>query len=136
MGTKFDEYTVMRAKRLELYSCRPDTALGDAADQMVSQDISCLVVVDADGYLVGVISRRDFLPTVLTWPNWRERSVASCMSHYVVTVTQDTTLSEVTARLLEHHIHRVVVTDGKPGRPRPVAVVSDSDLLYHMVHHG
>lgn len=78
MLKKFDEYTVLRAKRLELFCCQPDATLGEAADKMVKQGISCLVVVDAEAYLVGIISRRDFLPMVLAWVNWREHTVASC----------------------------------------------------------
>ena len=134
MSKAFHEQTVIAAKRLELFCCRPDTSLGDAADKMVREDISCLVVVDADGYLVGIISRRDFLPLIMADDDWQSKTVARCMSKHVITVTQDATLADVTARLLSQRIHRVVVTDGKRGRPRPVAVVSDSDLLYHMVH--
>ena len=35
--------------------------------------------------------------------------------------------------LLEHHIHRVVVVRDENGKHKPVAVVSDTDLIYHMV---
>ena len=55
------------------------------------------------------------------------------MNPNVVTVDLDTTLSEVSATLLSHHIHRVVVVRHEGNKLRPVAVVSAADLVYHMV---
>ena len=55
------------------------------------------------------------------------------MTDSVITVFPEDLLSTVAQLLLDHHIHRVVVVREEQGRPKPVAVVSSSDLIYHMM---
>ena len=124
--------TVLEAKRFGCYSCYPDTLLGEAVTQMVDQDISCLVVVDHDGYLTGIITRNDVLHGYLSQPDWEQLPVGNCMSREVITVLPEDALSAVAQLLVEHHIHRVVVVRQENGQQKPVAVVSAADLLYHL----
>jgi CBS domain-containing protein len=58
------------------------------------------------------------------------------MSQQVVTVSPDDQLRQVADLLLEKHIHRVVVVREENGKQKPVAVVSDSDLVYHLMKEG
>jgi CBS domain-containing protein len=125
--------TVLEAKRFGCYSCHPDTLMVDAVQQLVKEDISSLVVVDPEGYLVGVITRNDVLRCYLRHDAWETQPVSNFMTRQVVTVTQDALLREVADLLLERHIHRVVVVREEQGKPRPVAVVSDTDLIYHLM---
>jgi CBS domain-containing protein len=55
------------------------------------------------------------------------------MTREVVTVAPETLLRDVAHQLLDRHIHRVVVVQADDDRRRPVAVVSGSDLVYHML---
>lgn len=125
--------TVQEAKRLEIYACAPDCPLRDAAEQMVRREISALVVMDADQDLKGIITRTDLLRAHLDHDDWEKRPVSAHMTTDVVTATPRTLLKDVAQELLERHIHRVVVVQAEHGRRRPVAVVSASDLLYHML---
>ncbi len=125
--------TVLEAKRLGVFACPPDTLLQDAAAQMLAEDISSLVVTDADGYLVGIITRMDILRAYLREGEaWAHAQVADIMSRNVITVRLETTLHEVAEILMRHHIHRVVAVEPEGERLRPVAVVSDGDLVYHL----
>ncbi len=54
------------------------------------------------------------------------------MTREVVWVTPDTLLSEAAQLLLGRHIHRVVVVRQEEDGLRPIAVVSDSDLVIDM----
>ncbi len=125
--------TVLEAKRYGCYSCTPDTSLSDAARRMVEEDISCLVVVDPEGYLTGVITRSDMLKAYMDGDEWAAQKVGDYMTSQVVTVSGDDNLTDVANLLLHKHIHRVVVVRDEAGRSRPIAVVSDADLVYHMV---
>ena len=127
------ETTVMQAKRLGIYACRPETPLLDAARLMAEEDISALVVVDGQGALAGIVSRIDLLRAHAAHADWNKYQVRDYMSPNVVTVGPDTTLDQVAATLLGHHIHRVVVVRPEEDEVRPVAVISAADLLYHMV---
>lgn len=127
--------TVLQAKRYGVFTCYPATPLGEAARKMVAEDISALVVVDAQtGALVGLLSRTDVLRAHLALDQWVEGLTQDYMSTTVITVQPDDLLGDVAQHLLQHQIHRVVVVRPEEnGPPRPVAVVSAADLLYHLV---
>ncbi len=124
--------TVLEAKRLGVYACYPETTLQDATCRMVARDVSALVVVDQRGYLQGIISRTDLLRAYKSGDNWMTQPVSAVMSPDVVTVSPEATLDMVADLLLQDHIHRVVVVEREPDGIVPIAVISDSDFVYHM----
>ena len=125
--------TVTEAKRFGCYHCSSDTPMVDAVRRLVSEDISSLVVIDPDGYLAGVITRADVLRCYLAHDDWEQQPVNDYMTREVVTVAPEDQLRHVADLLLEKHIHRVVVVREENGQRKPVAVVSDSDLVYHLM---
>jgi len=128
------ELTVLEAKRYGIYSCRAGATLLDVSRRLVEEDISCLVVVDEEGYLAGLISHTDLVRAGMEEDAWESEPVSRYMSRQVVTVTEDATVERVGELLLDHCIHRVVVVREEGEERRlPVAVVSSSDLVYHMV---
>ncbi len=125
--------TVLEAKRLGVFACSPDTPLEEAARQMLKEDISSLVVTDEDGYLCGIITRMDVLRAYLgDTEGWHDTPTGEIMSRQVITVSLQTTLHEVAQILMDRRIHRVVVTEHEGEKERPLAVVSDGDLIYHL----
>lgn len=125
--------TVMQAKRLGVLTCTPDTKLVDAAERMTGEDVSALVVVNEEGYLVGILSRIDLLRAWDKSPAWAGQAVAEYMSAQVVTVGLNSSLAEVCDLLLNERIHRVVAVRHEGDKMRPVAVISAADVIYHMV---
>lgn len=125
--------SVLQAKRFGVFQCRPDTPLLEAARRMVAEDVSALVVTNAAGHMCGLLSRTDVLRAHLAGPAWATQPVSDVMSTDVVTAGADDSLEAVADRLVEHHIHRVVVVRPEAGGLRPLSVVSDSDLVYHLV---
>jgi CBS domain-containing protein len=125
--------TVLEAKRFGCYCCTSDAPLIDAVTKMVEHDISSLVVTDTDGYLAGIITRNDVIRGYLAHDDWQHVPVGDYMTRDVVTVSPDDLLGTVANLLLEHHIHRVVVVRNEKGKNKPLAVVSDTDLIYHML---
>lgn len=125
--------SVLQAKRLGTVDCRATDSLENIARCMADDDISGLVVTDADGYLIGIITRSDVLRAGLESPDWRSEPAANYMTRDVVTVTPEARLEDVMHLLLGRHIHRVVVVAMEQDRPRPIAVISDSDLVIEMV---
>jgi CBS domain-containing protein len=125
--------TVLEAKRFGCQCCHPDTPLVEVVTKMVEDDISCLVVTEPDGYLAGIITRNDILRGYLNNDDWQHLPAGSYMTRDVITVTPEDMLSTVANLLLDHHIHRVVVVRRENGKQKPVAVVSDTDLIYHMM---
>lgn len=127
-----EDLTVLEAKRYGIISCRAAATLREAVQRMVEEDISGLVVVDPDGYLLGIITRTDMLRACLVAPNWQTRTVSEFMNREVITVTPQDTVRLVSQLLVEKQIHRVVIVIREDGKQRPVGVISDADLVYHM----
>lgn len=125
--------TVLEAKRYGIYSCYHNTPLLEAARKMVTEDISSLIVLDSEGFLTGILTRTDLVRAYINNDEWENLPVSDFMSSEVITVDPKATLMEVASLLQEKHIHRVVVVRLEDGKQRAVAVVSDSDLVYHMI---
>ena len=129
-------------------SVRPETTVCDVARELVARKISAVPVVEDDGKLVGIVSEGDLIRRVESGTErhrrwWLEllttseqlateyvkshaRYAGEVMTRQVVTVQEETPLSEI-AHLFEHHnIKRVpVVRNGKM-----VGIVSRLDLLH------
>ncbi len=127
--------TVAAAKRLGIMKCRPEDTLAQVVNTLVGEDISCLVVVDDDELLEGVISRTDVVRAATAQPDrWPSELCRDWMTREVVTIAPDALLGDAAKLLQDKHIHRVVVVEPEGDRVRPVAVVSDSDVVYHMAN--
>lgn len=126
--------TVLEAKRFEIYACKQTTSLREACRQIASEDISCLAVIDQDGYLCGILTRADLLRARLEHEDWLEHCVDEYMNRNVVTVTPEATLLDVARLLTDHHIHRVIIVRSENDKHLPLGVLSDSDLIYHLAY--
>ena len=126
------DLSVQQAKRYGTVHCKTSTSLKDAAELIVAEDISGLVVVDDEGYLAGVFTRTDLLRAGLARSDWLEQPVEAFMTRDVITVTPQTNLTEVAKLLVERQIHRVVIVHAESGKLLPLGVISDADLAYHL----
>ena len=129
----------------DVVTTRHDTDVADAIKLMAEHDVSVLPVLDTAGNLVGVLSEADLIHRVeieKRRPWWSEaltgastlasefakshgKKVGEVMTSGVISVSEDTPLSEIAAGLERNGIKRVpVVKDG-----RVVGVVSRSNLI-------
>lgn len=113
-------------------TCRPGTPAAEVSDTMTAHDISALVVVDEDGYGVGVISRTDVVNAVYVQPylrHWRGMTARHLMSSPVISVRAETPVEQAVALIRARKIHRVVVTEPEGDRERPIGILSVTDLV-------
>jgi predicted transcriptional regulator len=99
-----------------------DAAIPSVIALLEARAVSAVPVVSA-GRLVGIVSTTDLVAA-----NARDRrpeTVADCMTSPVVTVGPDETVEAAAHRLVDAHIHRVVVTEND----RVVGVLSARDML-------
>jgi CBS domain-containing protein len=128
-------------------SVAPDAPIEDAVKLMLDHGISGLLVVDAAGKLVGIVSEGDLLRRselgtgrqrswwlkLLLSPGRQAgdftrshgRKVSDVMTGDVVSVDANAPLSDIVELMERHRIKRVPVTDHE----RVVGVVSRADLL-------
>ena len=135
----------------EVVSTTADTPVREVARTLLAHGISAMPVLDADGVPIGMVSEgdlvsRDELARVERRDWWLklvaddsapdggflaklrapDRTAGDVMSAPVVTVAEETELTEVARLLAQHHIKRVPVV--KAGRV--VGIVSRADLLH------
>ena len=131
----------------DVVTVHPDTDGADAVKLLSEHDVSALPVVDEPGNLIGMLSEADLIHRVEIGtekhrPWWQEavtgastlaeefakshgKKVGEIMTSGVVTVSEDTPLSEIAALFERKRIKRVpVVKDGKL-----VGIVSRSNLI-------
>jgi CBS domain-containing protein len=119
-----------------------DTPLREAVRLLARSDVSGAPVVDSDGRCLGVLSSHDFV----TWAGaegestsfiapWGEiinvddapdNEIRHYMTKQPVTVAPATPIGELAQKMVDAHIHRVlVVTD----QNRPRGIVTSTDIL-------
>jgi CBS domain-containing protein len=131
----------------DVVTVRPDTDVADAIKLLAEHDVSALPVLDVEGNLVGVLSEADLIHraeigTEKQRPWWLEavtggstlaeefakshgKKVGEVMTDGVISVNEETPLSEIAALFERKRIKRVpVVKDGKL-----VGIVSRSNLI-------
>jgi CBS domain-containing protein len=112
-----------------------DESARKAAEIMVQHELKRLPVVDAQGRLVGLVSRLDVLRSVEFHAGGQEvqaaaprggSSIAELLEPNVPTVTPDATLDAVMAALEAHQQRRVLVVDAQQ---HALGIITDGDLL-------
>lgn len=97
---------------------RPDARLEEVATSLEARGISAMPVTDAQGALLGVVSRRDLLRVgelvrvgAEAMPRWRlpDRTAGEVMTREAVSVANSTSVKEAAALMLDHRVHRVFV---------------------------
>src|SRR5215468_8045561 len=126
---------------------RPDTDVVDAVKLLAEHDVSALPVLDKDGNLIGMLSEADLIHraeigTEKHRPWWLEavtgattlaeefakshgKKVGEVMTTGVISVTEETPLSEIAALFERKRIKRVPVVKGG----KLVGIVSRSNLI-------
>jgi CBS domain-containing protein len=122
-------------------TCRPDTPVSDVARTMQAEHISALVVIDAAGLAVGVISKTDLANSTFVeayLAHWRGMEARHLMTSPAVSVRPETPIAEAIELLRRRKIHRLVVTEPAAGGERPVGILSMTDIVARMEvpHHG
>jgi predicted transcriptional regulator len=119
-----------------------------AAHRLIQAAVTGAPVVDSEGRCVGVLSTTDFVH----WMDREHHGPAACatsqefcvpwemvdpdalpddvvhdlMTHDVVVVHANATLGEVTRKMIDAGIHRVIVIDSNG---KPIGIVSSTDIL-------
>lgn len=108
----------------------PLACVYDALEKMNKENIGALLV-QIDGFLVGIVSERDYVrKVILDTHASKTTKVSQIMTREPVTVTRDDTVVHCIALMRKHHVrHLPVVEEGKA-----IGIISLRDLFLDVIH--
>lgn len=131
--------------RRDVISIPQTASIWELSRLLTERGISGVPVVDAQGEVVGVVSRADIVRCMQDLPRRRFQEngfyveddeippsafvrVADIMNRAVISAPSTTTVSEFSRLMLAHRIHRILIIDGR----KLVGIVTTSDILKTM----
>ena len=114
--------------------CRDKTPVTSAARTMTQASWRSVLVVDAAGHPLGVVSKTDLLRLMQNGLS-DELTVAQVM-HSPLTVDIHASLREAADLMIQHHHHRVLVIDNRDPEAFPLGIVSSFDIVAEMARSG
>lgn len=112
----------------DVVTVAPDALITQAIERLLSHNVSCLPVVDADGNLQGIISEHDIMNFAFSG-DAASTEVAAAMTRDVVTYGPDTDVAVLVNCCASRRIRRVPIVEGS----RVVGIVSRRDILREML---
>jgi CBS domain-containing protein len=117
--------TILARKGVEVFTVRPEQTLREALATLAQHSIGALLVVDAAGALVGILSERDIVREAVRNEKFFEKPVHSIMTRHVITGQSQDDLSAVAATMTAKRFrHLPVLEAGKI-----IGIVSLGDVV-------
>ena len=122
---------ILEEKSEEVVWIGPLESVFDALKLMNQRNVGA-VLVQIDGYIVGILSERDYVRKVILDIHASQKTrVSEVMTRNVVTVTREDSIVHCIALTKKHHVrHLPVVENGKA-----IGMVSLRDLFLDVIHH-
>ncbi|MBT8494236.1 MAG: CBS domain-containing protein [Deltaproteobacteria bacterium] len=116
-----------------VYSVPPGATLTEVRDELIARKVSCVAVIDLDNdALLGVVTRSDLYRsgrlshrTGVENLELPKATVTSLMTTSPICVDAAATVAEAALRMLDHKVHRVLITDDSG----VVGVLSARDVM-------
>jgi CBS domain-containing protein len=110
--------------------CRGKTPVTSAARTMTQAGWRSVLVVDAKGKTLGVVSGRDLLQFVKNGVD--AKLIVRDVMHPALTIDINASLREAADKMIQHHYHRLVVTDKNDPEAFPLGIISTFDIVAQM----
>ncbi len=92
-----------------------------------------VVVVDATGLFLGIISRKDAVKVILTRSDWKDIPVSEIMTRKVLYVPSHVSLAEAAETMLEADTHQLVVVGPPEGGSVAIGIITLQDVLNNAI---
>jgi len=110
--------------------CRGKTPVLSAARAMTSSGWRSVLVVDAKGKVLGVVSGHDLLRFAQNRVD--ESVVMRDVMHPALTIDINASLREAADKMIQNHYHRLVVIDAEDPDAFPLGAISTFDIVAEM----
>jgi CBS domain-containing protein len=121
---------VIREKGAVVHTLAASATLEDAARELDKKRVGALVVMDAEGAIIGVFSERDLVRELARrGAKALGDDVASAMSREVITAHPDETIDDCLGRMTDRRVRHLPVLQ----EVRLIGIVSIGDLVKHRI---
>ena len=104
---------LLRQKGGDVYSLPSDASVYSAIEMMAEKHVGALLVVD-DGYLIGIVSERDYArKVILKGRSLKDTFVREIMTPNPLTIRCDTSIDEAMRTMTDNHIRHLPVLDSE-----------------------
>jgi CBS domain-containing protein len=110
--------------------CRDQTPIYSAARSMTEAGWRSVLVVDAHGKPLGVVSGQDLLPIVQNGLD--ENLLVHDVMHPALTIDIHASLRDAADKMIQNHHHRIVVVDESDPASFPLGIISSFDIVARM----
>ena len=118
--------TILQTKGVLVHTLPESGTLGDAIALLNRHNIGAVVITDAGGTIVGILSERDIVRRLGTDPAGAlALRIGDCMTRGVVTCTRQTPIAEVMERMTRHRIRHMPVAEAG----ELIGIVSIGDVV-------
>ena len=117
--------TILARKGVKLVTIRPDQTLRQALGGLAEHSIGALVVTDARGTLVGIISERDIVREAVRNEGFFDLPVSAIMTRDVITGHPHDDLNAVATTMTNKRFRHLPVLDGG----KVIGVISLGDIV-------
>jgi len=126
-----EDIFVARVMSTSLHTVSPDALVEDAAQEMLTNGIGSVMVVDDENRLEGILTTTDFVEIVAEQKPKDQTPVSKYMTTDVVTTTAQESIRDVADVMVEHGFHHTPVVDEDEG---VIGMITTSDLAGYISH--
>ena len=125
--------TILQTKGVIVHTLPETATLTDAVATLNAHNIGAVVVTNAGGTIIGILSERDIVRQLGRNPSGAlALPVGQCMTRGVVTCSRDTGIAEVMERMTRLRIRHMPVAEDN----RLVGIVSIGDVVKHKIEEA
>lgn len=123
-----DDIFVARVMSTNLFTVTPDTLVEDAAQVLLDNDISSVLVVE-EGELAGILTTTDFVRIVAKSQPKAQTSVSRYMTTDLVTASAQDSVQSVAETMVDGGFHHIPIVDAEEGL---IGIVTTADLAAYL----
>jgi len=110
----------------------PDATIVEAAERMTEKNVSCILVADPAGQIIGIVSERDILKKVVAQAHARTPMVAEIMTSPLISASPSLSIFEASRMMESKNIKRLpILQDG-----RLLGIVTLTNLTQALASYG
>ena len=118
--------TILKLKGSGVFTTTKDKSLRDVAKLLAQHSIGCIVIVEDDDKIAGIVSERDLIRAIgQAGPKVLNEPVSDFMTKTVVTAREHDTIDQLMSEMTMHQFRHMPVVE----RDRLIGLVSIGDLV-------